>query len=51
MSGPASLLDETGRKISTIDDAVEPLVAYAQKHPVCSALAALAIGYVLGKLF
>lgn len=33
------------------DDAVEPLVQYVQKHPVCTALAALAIGYVLGKIY
>ena len=33
------------------DDAVEPLVQYVQKHPVCTALVALAIGYVLGKIY
>jgi hypothetical protein len=33
------------------DDAVEPLVQYVQKHPVCTALADLAIGYVLGKIY
>jgi hypothetical protein len=46
----AGLVDETGKKIST-DEAVEPLVQYVQKHPVCTALAALAVGYTLGKIF
>ena len=52
MSGTsaAGLIDETGREISSNDD-IEPLVQYVQKHPVCTALAALAIGYVLGKIF
>lgn len=49
-TGASSLLDENGRKIST-DEAVEPLVQYVQKHPVCTALIALAIGYLLGKAF
>jgi ElaB/YqjD/DUF883 family membrane-anchored ribosome-binding protein len=33
------------------DQAVEPLVQYVQKHPVCTALAALAIGYMIGKIY
>lgn len=49
-TSPASLIDETGKKIST-DEAVEPLVQYVQKHPICTALAALAVGFVLGKIF
>jgi hypothetical protein len=48
-TSPSSLPDETGRKIRT-DDAVEPLVQYVQKHPVCTALAALAVGFLLGKI-
>jgi hypothetical protein len=46
----AGLVDEAGRRIRSNDD-VEPLVRYVQEHPVCTALAALAIGYVLGKIF
>jgi hypothetical protein len=30
---------------------IEPLVHYVQKHPVCTVLAALAMGYVPGKIF
>jgi ElaB/YqjD/DUF883 family membrane-anchored ribosome-binding protein len=32
-------------------EAVEPLVQYVQKHPVCTALAALAIGFMLGRIY
>jgi hypothetical protein len=49
-TSPAGLVDETGKKISA-DQTVEPLVEYVQKHPVCTALAALAVGYMLGKIF
>jgi hypothetical protein len=42
--------DQAARRTNT-DEAVEPLVQYVQKHPVCTALAALAIGYMLGKIF
>jgi ElaB/YqjD/DUF883 family membrane-anchored ribosome-binding protein len=50
-SGDASsgLLDETGKKISR-NDTVEPLLRYVQEHPVCTALAALGIGFLLGKM-
>ena len=43
------LVDEAGRKISS-SDTVEPLLQYMQEHPVCTALAALAIGFLLGKM-
>ena len=49
-TSPSGLIDETGRRIST-DHAVEPLVQYAQEHPVCTALAALVVGFMLGKIF
>ena len=43
------LVDEAGRKISS-NDTVEPLLRYIQEHPVCTALAALGIGFLLGKM-
>ena len=47
------IIDETGRPIAggNRNQAVEPLVQYIQDQPVCTALMALAIGYVLGKIF
>jgi len=30
---------------------VEPLIQCVQKHPVCTGLTALAVGFVLGKIF
>jgi ElaB/YqjD/DUF883 family membrane-anchored ribosome-binding protein len=45
----SGLVDEAGRKIASQDTA-EPLVKYIQEHPVCTALAALGIGFVLGKM-
>jgi len=45
----SGLIDETGKKISS-DDAVEPILEYVQEHPVCTALAALGIGFLLGKM-
>jgi hypothetical protein len=47
-TSPSGLLDETGRKVSA-DETVEPLVQYVQK--LCTALAALAVGFVLSKIF
>ncbi len=50
--GEASLMSESSPATRRApDDAVEPLVQYVQKHPVCTALVALAIGYVLGKIY
>jgi hypothetical protein len=43
------LVDEAGRKISS-NETLEPLVRYMQEHPVCTALAALGIGFLLGKM-
>jgi hypothetical protein len=43
----SGLLDETGKKISKD---VEPLVQYMKDHPVCTALAALGLGYILAKI-
>jgi hypothetical protein len=50
-SGESSsgLVNEAGRKISS-KEPVEPFVQYAQEHPVCVALAALGIGFLLGKM-
>jgi ElaB/YqjD/DUF883 family membrane-anchored ribosome-binding protein len=48
VKGYSGLVDESGRKISN-RDTVEPLVQYMQEHPVCTALAALGIGFLLGK--
>jgi len=45
----SGLVDEAGRKISS-NDTVEPLVRYIQEHPVCTALAALGIVFLLGKM-
>lgn len=45
----SGLVDEAGRKISS-NDTVEPLLRYIQEHPVCTALAALGIGFLLGKM-
>jgi len=49
VEGSSGLVDEAGRKISSKDTA-EPLVQYMKEHPVCTALAALGIGFVLGKM-
>jgi ElaB/YqjD/DUF883 family membrane-anchored ribosome-binding protein len=49
VEGSPGLVDETGRKISS-GEAVEPLVQYVQEHPFCTALAALGIGFLLGKI-
>jgi len=46
----SGLVDEAGRKISSSKETVEPLVQYVQEHPVCTALAALGIGFLLGKI-
>jgi hypothetical protein len=43
------VVDETGKKISS-KDTVEPLVRSMQEHPVCTALAALGAGFLLGKM-
>jgi hypothetical protein len=43
----ASGLLDTGKKISKD---VEPLVQYMKDHPVCTALAALGLGYILAKI-
>ncbi len=48
-TSPAGLVDETGKKIGA-NQTAEPLVEYVQKHPVCTALTALAVGSVLGKM-
>jgi hypothetical protein len=47
------IIDETGRPIASrnTSQAVEPLVQYMHDQPVCTALMALALGYVLGKIF
>ncbi|HLJ06317.1 MAG TPA: DUF883 C-terminal domain-containing protein [Acetobacteraceae bacterium] len=45
----SSFVDETGEKTSN-NDTIEPLVRYIQEHPVCTALAALGIGFLLGKM-
>ena len=49
IGSPSGLVDEAGRKLSKRGDA-EPLVAYMQERPVCTALAALALGFLLGKI-
>ena len=46
----SGLIDATGTKISSDDAAVEPILRYVQEHPVCTALAALGIGFLLGKM-
>ena len=51
--GSSGLVDEAGQKISSKNsskESVEPLVQYMQEHPVCTALTALGIGFVLGKV-
>jgi|KBSSwiStaDraftv2_1062776.scaffolds.fasta_scaffold8989812_1 ElaB/YqjD/DUF883 family membrane-anchored ribosome-binding protein len=50
-SGESSsgLVDEVGKRISS-KEAVEPFAQYAQEHPICVALAALGIGFLLGKM-
>jgi hypothetical protein len=45
---PSGLVDETGREISN-NGTIEPLLRYVQEHPICTALAALGIGFLLGK--
>ncbi len=46
------LYDETGRPIrSQTEQKLEPLVSFAEEQPVAAALAALVIGYILGKIF
>jgi hypothetical protein len=49
IESPSGLVDEAGRRIAK-RDTVEPLVAYMQERPVCTALAALALGFLLGKI-
>jgi hypothetical protein len=47
-----SLYDETGRPIrSEAEHALEPFVSFVREEPVAAALAALVIGYVIGKFF
>lgn len=45
------LYDEAGRPLrSTQSEQTEDLVRFVQEHPVATALGALALGYLLGKL-
>jgi hypothetical protein len=48
----SGLFDETGRPIpSQTEQTLEPLVRFVKEQPVAAALAALVIGYILGKIF
>ena len=46
----SGLIDAAGNKISSDNATVEPILRYVQEHPVCTALAALGIGFLLGKM-
>jgi hypothetical protein len=50
--GNAGLYDSTGKAISGGQNAekVEDLVRFAREQPVATAVGALVIGYILGKL-
>jgi hypothetical protein len=43
----AGVVDET---VKTVSKEVEPLVQYVRENPVCTALVALALGYLLAKI-
>jgi hypothetical protein len=47
------LYDESGFPIRSIqsEQKTEDLVQFVQKHPVTTALGALIVGYILGKIF
>jgi len=47
------LYDEAGRPLRSgqSQQTTEELVRYAREHPVGTALGALALGYILGKMF
>ena len=48
----SGLYDGTGRPIrSETERTLEPLVSFVKEQPVAAALAALVIGYILGKIF
>jgi hypothetical protein len=49
VEAPAGVVGQAGWKISSNDN-VEPLLRYVQEHPVCTALAALGIGLLSGKM-
>ena len=51
--GNAGLYDATGKAISSRqknDEKVEDLVLFAREQPVATAVGALVLGYILGKL-
>jgi hypothetical protein len=50
--GNAGLYDATGKAISSGQNAdkVEDLVRFAREQPVATAIGALVVGYILGKL-
>jgi hypothetical protein len=46
------LYDETGRPLRPeTEQKLEPLVSFVKEQPMAAALAALVIGYILGKIF
>jgi hypothetical protein len=49
---PSGILDATGRKLDTgqRSSELEPLVQFAREQPVCLAVAALCLGFLLGKM-
>ena len=49
--GNAGLYDSTGKAISSQNaEKVEDLVRFAREQPVATAVGALVLGYILGKL-
>jgi hypothetical protein len=51
--GGSGLYDEAGLPLRSAQTGqqTEDLVRFAQEHPLATALGALALGYILGKLF
>jgi len=47
------LLDEAGNRIAgrQSEQVLDPLVQFAKEQPLTTALGALALGYILGKIF
>ena len=49
----STLYDEAGRPLQSgqSQQTTEELIRFAREHPVGTALGALALGYILGKMF